>query len=354
MITCPECGQAAPDDAKFCDRCGRGLSKTEQTSSSQSATRPAPLKPGVTLKGGIEIVELTGQTSIENRYRAKRTHEGKTATVILRERLGPLHTEEVVEEEPEPEPAPTPTPAEDPNGPRAKTAELKTSSAPHNGTATPQAPHAAAESTSGASASAVTDEGGVSSVAAEASTEATATQAEPAQAPETHDAATNGGGDFSEDSRHDFGFGDDLGEVFGRVLALSQTISHPAFQRASEGFAENGRVYLVYADDVAASLRPAAGKMSEPEAIACAVQICQAIAFVHRRALRLNDICPESVAVAKDGRLKLTGLDYVSNDNELQAEPIFNDGYTAPEIYRGKRVDKRADIFRPARCSTHG
>ncbi len=47
----------------------------------------------------------------------------------------------------------------------------------------------------------------------------------------------------------------------------------------------------------------------------------------------------------KDGRLKLTGLDYVSNDNELQSEPIFNDGYTAPEIYRGKKVDKRADIF---------
>ena len=28
MITCPECGQAAPDDAKFCDRCGQGLAKS--------------------------------------------------------------------------------------------------------------------------------------------------------------------------------------------------------------------------------------------------------------------------------------------------------------------------------------
>ena len=41
----------------------------------------------------------------------------------------------------------------------------------------------------------------------------------------------------------------------------------------------------------------------------------------------------------------MTGLNYVSNDNELQSDPIFNDGYTAPEIYRGKKVDKRADIF---------
>src|SRR5271155_4516671 len=76
---------------------------------------------------------------------------------------------------------------------------------------------------------------------------------------------------------------DDLGEVFGRVLALSQTISHPAFQRATEGFAENGRVYLVYADEELKALRRGSQKMSEPEAVASAIQICQAISFVHRR-----------------------------------------------------------------------
>ena len=31
MIKCPECGQEAPDDAKFCDRCGQGLSKAAVT-----------------------------------------------------------------------------------------------------------------------------------------------------------------------------------------------------------------------------------------------------------------------------------------------------------------------------------
>ena len=71
-------------------------------------------------------------------------------------------------------------------------------------------------------------------------------------------------------------------------------------------------------------------------------------------ALRLNDICPESVAVATDGRLKLTGLDYVSNDNELQAEPIFNDGYTAPEIYAARKLTSAPIFSRPARCSTPG
>jgi protein phosphatase len=140
---------------------------------------------------------------------------------------------------------------------------------------------------------------------------------------------------------------DDLGDVFGRVLALSMTLNYPAFARAREGFADRDRVYLVYPDEEVRPLssRPGGIQMDEAEALNLAVQVCQAVSFVHRRGLRVNDICPESVAYGAAARIKLTGLDYISNDNELQSEPIFNDGYTAPEIYRGKKVDKRADVF---------
>jgi len=353
MITCPECGQEAPDDAKFCDRCGQGLSKSLSSAAhSSSPTRPTPLTALASLKGGIEIVALTSQTSIENRYRAKRVRDGKTESIALRERLGP-HPAEVVDEAPIVETPKPPARAEDPNGPSAKTAELRLPSAQANGTASPTAPQPRAVNSQTASADA-SGEGIQSSVEAEASpssnalTEA-AENASPDEESEAAEAAViaetqqNPETDVDEDASPEGG--EDLGEVFGRVLALSQTISHPAFQRATEGFAENGRVYLVYGDEELKPLRRGSHKMSEPEAIAAAVQVCQAISFVHRRALRLNDICPESISMAKDGRLKLTGLDYVSNDNELQGEPIFNDGYTAPEIYRGKRVDKRADIF---------
>ena len=361
MITCPECGQGNPDDAKFCDRCGQGLSRSA-VSAPSSATRPTPLAPGAALKGGIEIVELIGQTSIENRYRAKQTGKDNsaTATITLRERLGPAHIEEAEPEAaPEPKVSP-PEPAEDPNGPRAKTAELRPSGADKNGTPSkPITANAAAESAAGAEASSAGGESGIEIAPVESGTlqadlnaDAVATDAEEvaevAPAAEAEPASESAEVEAAEDSggSEDFG-GEDLGEVFGRVLALSQTISHPAFQRATAGFADNGRVYLVYADEGVTPLARGKGaaRMSEADAVASAVQVCQAISFVHRRALRLNDICPESIAIAKDGRLKLTGLDYVSNDNELQSEPIFNDGYTAPEIYRGKKVDKRADIF---------
>src|SRR5208282_757686 len=347
MITCPECGQEAPDDAKFCDRCGQGLSKGASSAAQNTPTRPTPLTAGAQLKGGIEIVALTSQTSIENRYSAKRVRDGKTESIALRERLGP-NPAEVVDEAPVAE-APTlqAVRVEDPNGPSAKTAELKPPSGQTNGTASaapraasaPVAPSASAESGEGIQSAVET--AAIEEAAEEASPDEASEAAEAAVVAETEQAPSS---DHADEDAAPMA-GEDLGEVFGRVLALSQTISHPAFQRATEGFAENGRVYLVYADEELKPLRRGSSRMSEPEAIASAIQICQAISFVHRRALRLNDICPESIAVAKDGRLKLTGLDYISNDNELQSEPIFNDGYTAPEIYRGKKVDKRADIF---------
>jgi serine/threonine protein phosphatase PrpC len=330
MITCPQCGEVAQDDAKFCDRCGQGLTGAASTSVA-AASKPKPLVVGAALKGGFEVVETLPGSSIENRYRVRRTQEGKTEFFIVRERLSDRREDSGKEESPDPPPEVASTP--DPNGPTAKTAELKPppvvqGSAPGE---SGSAEVTAAESTPSAQ-SETAEPPPAASNGATTKVEAAPSLLEEAVAPAS-------GQTLPSQSE------DDLGEVFGRVLALSLTLNHPAFQRAIQGFAHDGRVYLVYQDEDLTALRRGSSKTSEAEAIAATVQVCQAIAFVHRRGLRLNDICPQSLAVTRGGRIKLTGLDYVSNDNELQAEPIFNDGYTAPEIYRGKRVDKRADIF---------
>ncbi|HYR78418.1 MAG TPA: zinc ribbon domain-containing protein, partial [Candidatus Dormibacteraeota bacterium] len=170
MIICPECGQSAPDDAKFCDRCGQGLSRSAAASS--SPTRPTPLAAGATLKGGIEIVELVSQTSIENRYRAKQLQKGNsaTATITLRERFGPEHSEEVEQEAaPERKEAPPAEIVEDPNGPRAKTAELRPSAADKNGAPAGVPDSSAGERTTSASGAAASAEGAESGVEIESS-----------------------------------------------------------------------------------------------------------------------------------------------------------------------------------------
>ncbi|HEY6395314.1 MAG TPA: zinc-ribbon domain-containing protein, partial [Candidatus Binataceae bacterium] len=362
MITCPECGQQAADDAKFCDRCGQGLSAA--VSAPTPTTHPVRLGVGAKIKERFEITELIGQTSNENRYRARRLVETPGSNiVVLRERLGPVKEPIDPAGESKPaEPAAAPVPEQkpvaeevdpDPNGPRAKTAELKPIPVQANGeTSNPAAKLAAVEIRTSAEGLEITS---------------AASEGKPEQAPpaENHGAETaqptaeaNLDGSKALESMKAEGAPEpaevkpsapiepaDLGDVFGRVLALSLTLNHPAFQRALEGFGDGGRVYLVYPDEQLAAVRRRGETMSEPEALSAAIQLCQAISFVHKRGLRLNDICPESVALSSQGRIKLTGLEYVSNDNELQSDPIFNDGYTAPEIYRSRRMDKRADIF---------
>jgi serine/threonine protein phosphatase PrpC len=288
------------------------------------------------------------RSSDENRYRAERLNDGVADRFQLRERQGPQP------------PAADEVPAsnangavakdaaadkEDPSGPHAKTADLKLKAI-----SPPAERDVMPESVSASAGAIETDDDPGATAQSESAlvlTEAVPDSGEPQHEALTVNGLSTADGPAAEKQPEAEPAPDDLGEVFGRVMGLSLTLNHPAFQRALDGFADNGRVYLVYPDEVLSPLarRPGGLRMGESEAMGVAIQACQAVGFVHRRGLRVNDICPESVAVGTDGRIKLTGLDYISNDNELQAEPIFNDGYTAPEIYRAKKVDKRADVF---------
>jgi serine/threonine protein phosphatase PrpC len=402
MITCPQCGAQNGDETKFCDRCGQGLAGA----SAQTAIAAAlpPLAVGTVLRNGLRIVEVIGQTAHENRYRAEwPAADGKVERFQLREQSGPRPEGSADRESPDEivlEKAVTPAVAspadEDPNGPRAKTAELKLKPAPalastsgDSGGLATAASEGAPETDSNAPNAKVTNVANVesrsatngSAIGGSADADGAVTVAGEADSEVEADAAAVGQDSLGEDrlesddatafsetsaapppapandralashqlpAPHELAASnDDLGEVFGRVMALSMTLKHPALQRAVEGFADNGRVYLAYRDEPVTPLARRSGglRMSEAEALAVTIQLCQAVSFVHRRGLRVNDICPESVVWGADGRIKLTGLDYVSNDTELQSEPIFNDGYTAPEIYKARKVDKRADVF---------
>jgi PPM family protein phosphatase len=388
MITCPECGQAAPDEARFCDRCGRGLT---QTAAPKVEYAIPALEPGAVVGGQFRIVDVLSRSAQENRYRAERTGNGAgPAFAQLRERLGPTPAQTTHPDGPTVAREASPT-QEDPTGPHAKTAELKRPPAsPAADTAAASTPAdtrggLARAPQSGSNGAGVAPSSASAAPAGAAERVATAgedahnevaqvpvdtgrsagattplaldetTAAGGQSAPASHPAEAEGGAPENErgnpselaPERTNDAREEDLGDLFGRVRALSLTVNHAAFQRAVGGFAEQGRVYLVYPDERLAALaqRPGGLKMGEGEALGVAIQVCQGVSFLNRRGLRLNDICPQSVAMDRGGRIKLLGLDYVSNDNELQSEPIFNDGYTAPEVYRGKRVDKRADVF---------
>lgn len=307
MITCPECGWEAADDARFCEHCGRGLQDVPQRSSLE------PLSPGYELAGRFTVAELLSQNFNENRYRATALSDPQ-ASFILRERSAPpppvVLAEEVEPEQSSSAPEES-ADEEDPAGPRAPTRDLAPEAPPQGPQSEPLSPA-------------------------------------PEEAAEDGEAATEEPGEQLYGpvaEAEEMAMRSDLGEVFERVLALSHILTHPAFLRPQEGFVAGERAYLVYSDEALKPFAQKADKLSDPSVLAIGIQLCQALGFLHKHGLRLNDLCPASLAWAADRRLKITGLDYVSNDDELQAEPILNDGYTAPEIYRGKHVDKRADLF---------
>jgi len=379
MITCPECRASNEDGAKFCDRCGQGLSPAPV--SKLTAALP-PLAIGNKLMDGLRIVELLSQTSEENRYRVERTDAGGTTEFFqVRERRGDKpEPEEISESLPSDEVTPQPSLVE-PSSPTAKTAELKLKAGPESTVASSQdgvlteardgVPSATADPspsliTNGVSATtalsvtngqavadddsaeagsepspedtALSSDSAIESLATESKIEATTDVSGSANEPDEPGESEAAAGEPASKN---------LGEVFGRVMALSLTLSHPAFERALAGYAWDGRVYLIYRDEPITLLARRTGgiRMAEAEALTVAIQLCQAVAFAHRRGLRVNDICPESVGYSADGRIHLTGLDRISNDDELQTSPLYNDGYTAPEIYKGRKADKRADTF---------
>jgi serine/threonine protein phosphatase PrpC len=329
----------------------------------------------------MRIVEVIGQTAHENRYRAERpAADGKVERFQLREQVAPRPGVAVESDSPDEIALKSAAiPDEDPNGPHAKTAELKlkpaaapaSTAGDSGGLATATATNATAPDTNATNVThgeaRATTNGSAHGGPADADRVATpAEEFKPDAEGETDPPAAGEAMLEAEDATvvsakpteaapepaaermsapHELE--DDLGEVFGRVMALSMTLNHPALQRAVEGFADDGRVYLAYREEPLTPLARRSGglRMNEAEAISVAIQLCQAVSFVHRRGLRVNDICPESVVWGTDGRIRLTGLDCVSNDTELQGEPIFNDGYTAPEIYKARKVDKRADVF---------
>ncbi len=228
MITCPECGQTAPDEARFCDRCGRALHDVPAP-----VVALEPLAVGQELQGRFKIVEVISRSSQENRYRAVALDDANRR-FMLRERVAPAAA--ASDQAPPKDEAAVPAPEEDPAGPRAKTRELP----PLSGSVSAKPEPAPAEQS----------EGGLQEVKSETEDTSPAQPASPEAVngavgesgvneqvePDSKDAASPEPAEVPEHEPQPPRA--DLGEVFERVLALSQIITHPAYSRALEGFAE--------------------------------------------------------------------------------------------------------------------
>jgi serine/threonine protein kinase len=99
--------------------------------------------------------------------------------------------------------------------------------------------------------------------------------------------------------------------------------------------------------DLAAVLAAERAGGLEPALVAhLGVELCRALAYVHRKGFVHRDVSPRNVLVSADGEVKLSDFGLA---HELAGESATRVGgtpaYVAPELARGERADGRSDLY---------
>jgi len=140
---------------------------------------------------------------------------------------------------------------------------------------------------------------------------------------------------------------------FGRFLreeAVGQRLDHPGIVKVLKPRAKS-RVYLAMEHIEGTSLRALlhSGRSFEPLEIA--IQICEALRYMHERGVVHRDLKPENLIVTPGGRVKIVdfGLALDRAGRRLTwsglSSAFGTPDYVAPEQIEGKRGDARADLY---------
>jgi serine/threonine-protein kinase len=86
----------------------------------------------------------------------------------------------------------------------------------------------------------------------------------------------------------------------------------------------------------------------EADIVSIMVQLLDALGHAHERSVWHRDIKPSNLIIMNDGRLKIAdfGIARIEAADITQTFPMMGThGYIAPEVYGGRGVDHRADVF---------
>jgi serine/threonine protein kinase len=86
----------------------------------------------------------------------------------------------------------------------------------------------------------------------------------------------------------------------------------------------------------------------EHDTVSIMAQLLDALQFAHERSVWHRDIKPANIMVMSNGRIKLTdfGIARIESSDFTKTNVIMGTpGYIAPELYLGREVDQRVDIF---------
>jgi serine/threonine-protein kinase len=140
---------------------------------------------------------------------------------------------------------------------------------------------------------------------------------------------------------------------FRREDEIGATMDHPNVMRTYPA-EERSRVYMVMEWVPGRLLRKILadeGKLPQERAIHVALQILDALEYIHRRGVVHRDLKPENIMVDEHGNVKLIDFGIASKEGSRRltyagfSQTLGTPDYISPEQVKGKRGDQRSDIY---------
>ncbi|MDB5356020.1 MAG: Protein serine/threonine phosphatase [Phycisphaerales bacterium] len=141
---------------------------------------------------------------------------------------------------------------------------------------------------------------------------------------------------------------------FKREEKIGKTMQHPYILRFEDGPPDQSRPYIVMEflegqtlGHLMRSIRP----FPEPDALRIASRICEALHYMHEHEVVHRDLKPENIMICNDGSIRV--MDFGIAKYEATRRLTFGGftpamgtpDYMAPEQVKGKRGDRRTDIY---------